>query len=202
VLEILAVCCSNSERFAFLVLDGIRQQAQHDMALPFSAISKAMLQDVEIKASVLIFINALIMGSSEKDRFRLRNYLRSELFDDNVEYAMKILNEELLQLQNIEHVNTAQSKLKRKSMISVFGPRAYDKRKVEKMIESSTLQSFVSQETGSILGSPMELKSNNLAVYVNPLEGTMAGLLYSAKNADKMEAKLLDFVGGKKTKRR
>lgn len=37
---------------------------------------------------------------------------------------------------------------------------------------------------------------------VNPLEGTMAGLLIAAKNADRVEAKVVDLFGGKKTKHR
>jgi hypothetical protein len=37
---------------------------------------------------------------------------------------------------------------------------------------------------------------------VNPLLGTMAGRLVASKNADKMESKLVDLFGGKKTKQR
>ena len=37
---------------------------------------------------------------------------------------------------------------------------------------------------------------------MNPLLGTMAGILVASKNTDKIESKLVDLWGGKKTKRR
>jgi hypothetical protein len=88
-------------------------------------------------------------------------------------------------------------------LVTLHGRRAYDKRRVETLIATQRVQALSLAETGSFAGQEIEIKSNSgLAVKVNPLNGSMAGLLYAAKNADKMESKFLDFVGGKKTKRR
>eukprot|EP01038_Epipyxis_sp_PR26KG_P007971 gene7971-10811_t len=43
---------------------------------------------------------------------------------------------------------------------------------------------------------------NKTSLFVNPNKGSMAGLLTAAKNVDKIENKLIEMVGGKKTKRR
>ena len=54
-------------------------------------------------------------------------------------------------------------------------------------------------------GTEMEVVSanGNITMTVNPLEGSMAGLLVASKNFEKLETKVVvDMFGGKKTKRR
>jgi hypothetical protein len=213
VLEILSVCCANHEQNASFVLNGLRLLAQHERESPLSSISLAILhEDVEVKHSVLLFINTLSMACSERDRFKLSGYLGAECFDENIQHSLSVVEKEMA-LLHIDGTNSSQqtaasrdsveSKLRRRSLVSLYGRRAYDKQQVEKIIETNRIATISLKATGSFAGQQIEIKSNSgLSLFVNPLEGSMAGLLYAAKNADKMEAKLLDFVGGKKTKRR
>eukprot|EP01040_Poterioochromonas_malhamensis_P011521 gene11521-12563_t len=220
ILEILSVCSFYSEDMAMKVLHAMKGQARFNQEAPYACLARALVeQDIEVKAAVMQFVNALIMAISDtKLRLALRSELRSQLFDETLEQAQNQIERELAFLNNerdlsptrgkkpgvVPVVNSqiAQKRLQRKSMVTMFGPRAYDERKVDAMIKNTQLLSVAVSDTGSIIGNQIEIRSNQYSVVVNPLEGTMAGLLHAAKNADKIESRFLDIVGGKKTKRR
>ena len=190
-----------------MVLHGMKEQAKFHQEAPFACIARALLeQDIEVKSAILTFINALIMAVGDtKLRLVLRSELRSQLFDEKLDQALAQVEKELSLLPNYEEKggvsSSPQKRLQRKSLITVFGPRAYDERKVDAMIKNTHLLGAIS-ESGSIIGNKIEIKSNQLSVVINPLDGSMAGLLHAAKNVEKIESRFLDMVGGKKTKRR
>jgi chaperonin cofactor prefoldin len=222
VLEILSVCAFYSEENAMKVLHGMKVNARFYQEAPFHCLSQALLeQDIEMKAAVLQFVNQLIMSIGDtKLRLVLRSELKSTLFDEQLELSLQQVDKEIALLATTEKPPTSpnpsnnnvslgdvpkdasQRKLVRKSMVTVFGPRAYDERKVEAMVKNVAVLNATLSDTGSILGHQIEIKSKDHSVMVNPLEGTMAGLLHAAKNTEKMESRFLDMVGGKKTKRR
>jgi hypothetical protein len=224
VLEILSVCAFYSEENAMKVLHGMKVNARFYQEAPFHCLSQALLeQDIEMKAAVLQFVNQLIMSIGDtKLRLVLRSELKSTLFDEQLELSLQQVDKEIALLAATEKTPTtspapnssnnvsigdvpkdaSQRKLVRKSMVTVFGPRAYDERKVEAMVKNVAVLNATLSDTGSILGHQIEIKSKDHSVMVNPLEGTMAGLLHAAKNTEKMESRFLDMVGGKKTKRR
>lgn len=101
------------------------------------------------------------------------------------------------------------SVIKAKSIKSLHGPRALSEQKVEAMLRApSTLASVSERDTAMDSddqgGFDLEVKVNGRkeTIRVNPLLGSMVGLLTASKNTEKMEAKLVDLWGGKKTKRR
>lgn len=110
---------------------------------------------------------------------------------------------------------SSEAKLHRRSLVALHGRRAIDKRHLQHLLLTQTHKN--SQTLGQTSANSNNTNNNyansphqffavvsqsGLSVRVSPSAGSMAGLLCAAKNADKMEAKLLDFVGGKKTKRR
>ncbi|RYH10495.1 hypothetical protein EON65_39375, partial [archaeon] len=212
MLEILSVCCYYSEKTACVVLQGMRTCARFHQEAPFGALCMALsTQDIEMKAAIMQFINNLVMGIADTNtRLIVRSELKSQLFDEKLDDTIKQVDKELSILPQISEEaagSSATAKLRRRSMTTMYGAKAYDERKVDAMVrqmssnEQANFNAFVS-ETGSIAGTHIEIKSKNMSVFVNPLAGTMAGMMHAAKNADKMESKFLDMVGGKKTKRR
>ena len=221
ILEILSVCAFYSEEMAMKVLHGMKVNARFYQESPFACLAAALVdQDIEVKAAVMQFVNALIMAIGEtKLRLVFRSELKSQLFDERIESAVQQVDRELAFLiaesngnnnaaksfENASNPNdpsSKQRKLTRKSMVTIFGPRAYDERKVDAMIKNVQVMNATLSDTGSIIGNGIEIKSNSFTINVNPLDGTMAGLLHAAKNAEKIESRFLDMVGGKKTKRR
>ena len=102
--------------------------------------------------------------------------------------------------------------LKSKAIRSIHGPRAMSEQKLEAMLkqpQNSTLNTINERDLSAII----ESDSNNIEIdiringklekiQVNPILGTMAGLLTASKNTEKIESMLVDLWGGKKTKRR
>lgn len=206
VLEILSVCCYYSDRSTTMVIQGMRQQAKMRMEAPFGTLIQALLsQDVEVKAAVLLFLNSMIMGvTSVDDRAALRNDLDCQLLGESFDKAASLLRKELEELKHCSDSTAAtpdekhHRNLRRRSLVSMYGPRAYDEQKVSAALKSSVRIN----DRGSLQQGGLEVKSGKKVVLVNPGEGTMAGLLVASKNAEKLETKFLDILGGKKTKRR
>ena len=185
-------------------MEGVRQHAIQNKEATFSSLSTALLrQDIEMKAAVMQFVNNMIMGVADLTaRSAVRNDLNCQLFGQNYDAALRNVESELITLKEVEaHLNEPHMKLKRKSMITIHGSKAYNEKKVESLMSKSSLVGVVS-DRGSIVGTNIEVRSNGNVMKVNPLQGTMAGLLIAAKNTEKIEAKIIDVFGGKKTKRR
>lgn len=99
------------------------------------------------------------------------------------------------------------SMLRSKAITTLHGPRAISEQKVDAMLKNPSAMASITDRgtlTEHDTDQTIETKVNGRLerVTVNPLVGTMAGLLTASKNADKMESKLKDLLGGKKTKRR
>jgi hypothetical protein len=203
IIEILSVCSFYSEETAMKVLHAMKEHARYHQEAPFASLSLALVeQDIEVKAAILSFINALIMSVDEtKSRFALRAELNAQLFDERLETALHQVDKEVAVLTSNEACPSSpsvvssvatttsspsfpvptsvvssekQRKISRRSMVTMFGPRAEDERKVETMIKN-TGEMAVS-DRGSIAAKGTEVKSGNgNSVFVNPEDGTMAG---------------------------
>jgi hypothetical protein len=206
IIEILSVCSFYSEETAMKVLHAMKEHARYHQEAPFASLSLALVeQDIEVKAAILSFINALIMSIDEtKSRFALRAELRAQLFDERLETAIQQVDKEVACLTSVDvslaspsvvssaattssSVSSPSSpvataavssekhrKISRRSMVTMFGPRAEDERKVETMIKN-TSEATVS-DSGSVAAKGIEVKSGNgTSVFVNPEDGTMAG---------------------------
>lgn len=99
------------------------------------------------------------------------------------------------------------SMLRTKAITTLHGPRAISEQKVDAMLKNPSAMAAITDRgtlTEHDTDLHIETKVNGRLerVTVNPLIGTMAGSLTALKNTDKMESKLKDLLGGKKTKRR
>jgi hypothetical protein len=102
------------------------------------------------------------------------------------------------------------SHLRSKSIKSLHGPRAISEQRVEAILRNPNALMSISERDPSTLsnealdGIEIDAKvGGHIEHYsVNPLMGTMAGVLTASKNTEKMEHVLVDLWGGKKTKRR
>ena len=97
--------------------------------------------------------------------------------------------------------------LRSKSIKTLHGPRAISEQKMESMLRNPTALAGISERDSIVehdTDIEIQTKSNGRTeiVRVNPLMGSMAGSLVASKNIDKMESKLVDLFGGKKTKHR
>eukprot|EP00981_Chlorochromonas_danica_P005143 scaffold1036_cov169-Ochromonas_danica.AAC.23 len=216
VLEILSVCCYYSDKTASIVWQGMRMHARFHQEAPFSSLLQTLLhEDIEYKASIMQFINSLIMGQSDTTaRFLLRSEFKSQLLDEKVDESCRKVEKELSVLPQLESSEEQSDpnlskalKLRGRTLTIIHGTKALDERKVEAMIKNINnnnvpLHDELPEPGISVQGQSFEVKSKTLSITVNPLAGTMAGLFHVAKNADKLESKFLDMVGGKKTKRR
>jgi len=167
------VCCYYSEKAAGQVVDGMRHYARSQHEAPFASLSLALLQqDIEVKASVVTFVNSMVMGVADiNTRMLLRNDLNCQLFGEHYDEAVRLVDAELQQIKEVsegETAKTPQAKLRRKSMITIHGTRAYNEKKVESMLKSANLLAAISEE-GSILGNDIEIKSSKASIVVNPL---------------------------------
>lgn len=199
------MCCYYSDQTTLMVVQGMRQHGRYHLEAPFASLVSALLtHDIELKASIMQFVNSMIMGLNDvNERLLLRADLGAQLFDEKYDESMLTIERELSMLPEVsdELVSTnTKAKLRRQSMVTMYGPKAFDERKVEAMVRNMNASATIVEDSAA--GHQIEMKSKNLSIFVNPLAGTMAGLLHAAKNTEKIEAKLLDMVGGKKTKRR
>lgn len=98
--------------------------------------------------------------------------------------------------------------LKSKAIKTLHGPRALSEQKVEAMLRNpgalsgTERSSTFDQQQDSAMEVETKINGKVEKVPVNPLLGIMAGTLVASKNVEKMESKLVDLWGGKKTKRR
>ena len=97
--------------------------------------------------------------------------------------------------------------LKTKSITTLHGPRAISEQKLDAMLKSPNALAALTDrgtlnERDTDLTIEAKINGRVEKVTVNPLMGSMQGSLTALKNTDKMESKLKDLLGGKKTKRR
>lgn len=96
--------------------------------------------------------------------------------------------------------------LKTKAIKTLHGPRALSEQKVEAMLRNPSALSGSDRtstfEVDTAIEVETKISGKTERIVVNPVLGVMAGTLVASKNAEKMESKLVDLWGGKKTKRR
>lgn len=222
VLEILSVCCYYSEKSAVMVVHGMRLLARSQKEAPWACLAQALeCQDIEVKAAVMVFVNSVIMGIEDiNERTVVRSEFNSQLLYETYVKASKTTEHELEVLSKMQPEEVAadgsnntvspsklpqltmEVKLRRKSMITMYGPRAINEQKVDAMIRNNRANLASISETGSIVEGAVQVPiSNNKTMTVHPLSGTMAGLLTAAKNEQGAGAFRSAF-GGKSTKRR
>lgn len=229
VLEILSVCCYYSERSASMVIKGMRILAKSRQEAPFSILTTAIIeQDIEVKASILQFVNNMVMGLVDlRARLLLRSDLSSQLFSEKFADTLARVEEDLEILGQYSD-NSPESVEVRNRLVTMCGPNALTPLTAltEGNITSiggasgnannkpgsvTTSRDDVSIGNSSIVSNELSLKRPfsvlnrglNTNIEVSPGEGTMAGLCIAAKgNKGDIHSKMADMFGVKKTKHR
>jgi hypothetical protein len=192
-LEILSVCCFFSNGSTLLVWNGMNLLSRSRCEAPFSVLIRALSEeDIEIKSSILQFINNMIMGlDSLNDRIKLRSELGAQLFYDNYCNTLGVVNRDSVDYQ--QYVRNGSIRDFQKKFEGIHGSKINLNFLTEKMISSSI-------QTGDTRNTSISVSNGNYVVNVSPTNGTMAGICVAAKNSEK--SKIHDLFGGKKTKHR
>jgi hypothetical protein len=188
-----------------MVVHGMRLLARSHQEATFACLVRALVnQDIEIKAAVLLFINSMIMGIEDHaERSLVRSELNCQLLGEMYQKTLKEVDREVVELRSMgTGKDGMESKLRRRSMVTMFGPRAYDEKKVEALIRNQKAAAVT--DFGSIVDAGIKVMTGigDKFVLVSPTSGTMAGLLTAAKNESGGAGVFRSAFGGKTTKRR
>lgn len=175
----------------------MRTLAKLNREAPFAILTHSLVvQDVELKAAIMVFVNSMIMGIDDINAHALlRSDLNSQLFEESYDKAAAQVTREEKLLRRMSEASDVESKsIRRKTLVSMHGSKAYSQQQIEQLLKTGEAQDV---DPAFLL-----VKSKGQTVRVNPRQGSMAGLLIAAKNAEKLESAFVDLLGGKKTKRR
>eukprot|EP01038_Epipyxis_sp_PR26KG_P007973 gene7973-10813_t len=171
VIEILSVCCYYSEVAAMKVMNGMRELAKINYEAPFANLANALGQcDVEVKASVMQFVNTMVGAVADfNSHAQLRSELNAVQLGQRFDEALETVTRETMEI-NATSATGGINKLRRRSMVSLYGSRA------------SFEEKGLAHHTKGVVARSRSMK----IVQVSPLEGTMAGILTVAKEKGKI----------------